>query len=168
MEGTVCGLGMNKTALIQAVVAALGAELEVYIRAAQASHAEATHEQSRAENKYDTRGLEAAYLARGQSKQIAELELAIKEFQRMKPRAFAEGDPIDMGAWVELETKGEAPVYFIGPKSGGLEVRHDGRDLLVMTPQSPLGSQLMGRRQGETLTLLVGGTRSRYRVKRVC
>jgi hypothetical protein len=62
---------MNKCALLKKIVAKLTSELEVYFRAAQASRAEATHEQSKAESKYDTRGLEASYLARGQSKQIA-------------------------------------------------------------------------------------------------
>ena len=63
---------MNKRALIRKIVARLTEELEFYFRAAQASRAEATHEQSKAENKYDTRGLEASYLARGQSKQAAD------------------------------------------------------------------------------------------------
>ena len=59
---------MNKRALIKKIVARLTDELEVYFRAAHASRAEATHEQSKAENKYDTRGLEASYLAHGQSR----------------------------------------------------------------------------------------------------
>ena len=58
---------MNKRALIRKIVARRTDELEVYFRAAQASRAEATHEQSKVENKYDTHGLEASYLARGQS-----------------------------------------------------------------------------------------------------
>jgi hypothetical protein len=39
---------MNKRALIRKIVAGLAEELEVYFRAAQASRAEATHEQSNA------------------------------------------------------------------------------------------------------------------------
>ena len=58
---------MNKRAIIKKIVAKLTSELEVYFRAAQFARAEATHEQNKAENKYDTRGLEASYLARGQS-----------------------------------------------------------------------------------------------------
>src|SRR6185436_12712663 len=47
---------MNKRALIQKIVAKLTSELEVYFRAAQSSRAEASHEQNKPENKYDTRG----------------------------------------------------------------------------------------------------------------
>ena len=68
---------MNKRALIKKIIAQLASGLDAYVRAARAAHAEATHEQSRAENKYDTRGLEASYLARGQSQQAAEIEAAV-------------------------------------------------------------------------------------------
>ena len=74
---------MNKRAIIKKIVARLTEELQVYFRAAQFSRAEATHESSKAESKYDTRGLEASYLARGQSKQAAEIEAAIAEFEKL-------------------------------------------------------------------------------------
>ena len=49
-------LAMNKRALIRKIVAQLTSDLETYVRAARAAHAEATHEQSKAENKYETEG----------------------------------------------------------------------------------------------------------------
>src|SRR5580692_10516712 len=103
---------MNKRAIIKKIVARLTGELEVYFRAAHASRTDATHEQSKAESKYDTRGLEASYLARGQSKQAAELEAAIADFSKLNARPFAAGDPIGIGALVELETTGDTSFYF--------------------------------------------------------
>ena len=50
---------MKKIVVIQKILEALRAELETYVRAAKFSHTEATAEENRAENKYDTRGLEA-------------------------------------------------------------------------------------------------------------
>ena len=155
---------MNKKALIGKVIAALRSELEVYFRAAHASRAEATHEQSKAENRYDTRGLEASYLARGQSKQAAELENAIAEFENLNARKFTANDSIDVGALVELEHNRERTFYFIGPKAGGTEVTHEKKEILVITPQSPLGSQLIGKKQGERLQLTIAGSRSEYRL----
>lgn len=155
---------MNKKALLKAIVSQLISELEVYLRAAQAAHAEATHEQSKAESKYDTRGLEASYLARGQSRQAAEMQAAIQEFEAMQPRAFGKGELIDVGAIVELEQGKERMVYFIGPRAGGTEVTLDNREILVITPQSPLGSQLVGKKQGDRLQLTIAGTRNQYRV----
>ena len=109
---------MNKPALIRGIIAQLAGELELFAKAARASHAEATHESSKAENKYDTRGLEASYLARGQSKQAAEAAQAIQDFESLPVRDFAPGEAIDVGALVELESKNESAFYFIGPRAG--------------------------------------------------
>lgn len=154
------GSDMNKRALIRKIVARLTEELEVYFRAARASRTEATHEQSKAENKYDTHGLEASYLARGQSRQAVEIQGAITAFEKLDARNFGNGEPVDVGAFVEVEANGELAAYFIGPRAGGTEVRHDKREVLVITPQSPLGQQLMGRRQGETLKLKLAHAQS--------
>ena len=155
---------MNKRALVQKIVAKLTSELGIYFRAAMNSRAEATHEQSKADNKYDTRGLEASYLARGQSKQAAELEAAIAEFEKLEIRKFATGDGIGIGALVELEADGERSFYFIGPRAGGTEVVQDKMEILVITPQSPLGAQLMEKRQGDRPQLLLAGRKQPARI----
>ena len=155
---------MNKRALIQKIITKLTDELAVYFRAAQNSRAEATHEQSKAESKYDTRGLEASYLARGQSKQAAELEAAIVDFEKLEARNFAGTEAIDVGALVELEVGGERSVYFIGPRGGGTEVLQNKTEILVITPQSPLGAQLMERKQGDSPMLEIAGRKQSSRI----
>jgi transcription elongation GreA/GreB family factor len=158
---------MNKRAIIKKIIARLTEELQVYFRAAQFSRAEATHESSKAESKYDTRGLEASYLARGQSKQAAELEAAIVEFEKLAVRNFGVDEPIDLGALVELEHGGENSFYFIGPRAGGTEVLHDKKKILVITPQSPLGEQLMGKKSGQEPQLSFGGAKQVAKIMRV-
>ena len=155
---------MNKRALIRKIIARLTDELEVYFRAANASRAEATHEQNKAEDKYDTRGLEASYLARGQSRQAAEIESAIAEYQKLAARQIADGEAIVIGALVELEHGGENSFYFLGPRAGGTEVLHDKKEILVITPQSPLGEQLMGKKQGDQPQLNFGGMKQAAKI----
>ncbi len=155
---------MNKRALIGKIVARLTDELAVYFRAAQNSRAEATHEQSKAESKYDTRGLEASYLARGQSRQAAELESSISEFEKLEVRRFAAGEGIGIGALVELEMGGETTFYFIGPRAGGTEVVQEKKEVLVITPQSPLGAQLMNKKSGDRPQLLLAGRKQPSRI----
>lgn len=160
--------GTDKNVLVARIVAQLTQERETYAAAARAAHAEATHEQSRADNKYDTRGLEAAYLARGQSRQVAETEQAIEQYHKLSPLPFLEGAPIDLGALVELGSGKRRTVYFLGPCAGGTEVAlDDGLPCLVITPQSPLGRQLIGRRAGEKLALEIAGERRDLRVMSV-
>jgi transcription elongation GreA/GreB family factor len=155
---------VNKKTLIQRIVRQLTSELAVYYKAARAAHAEATHEQSKAENKYDTRGLEASYLARGQSRQAAELETAIKEFESLPSRDFGPRDAIDIGALVQLAAGRKRNFYFMGPRAGGTEVVHDDQEVLVITPQSPLGQQLVGRKQGDRVTLEIAGSKTNYEI----
>jgi transcription elongation GreA/GreB family factor len=155
---------MNKRAILKKITAKLVEELEIYLRAAQFSRTEATHESNKAENKYDTRGLEASYLARGQSKQAAELEAALAEFEKLGLRKFAADDAIAVGALVAVEVGGETNVYFLGPRAGGTEIEHDRKEILVITPQSPLGEQLMGKRQGEKLPLNFGDSKQTAKI----
>ena len=79
---------MNKAQLIRQIVASLTESLGVLEKAARASHAEATHESSKAESKYDTRGLEAAYLAGGQARQAKEILDSIKLYETLTDQGF--------------------------------------------------------------------------------
>jgi transcription elongation GreA/GreB family factor len=153
---------MKKTALIQAIVASLSESLAVLEKAARASHAEATHESNKAESKYDTRGLEAAYLAGGQARQAKEILDAIKLYETLPVRDFAPSDRVDLTALVELESDGAKNLYFIGPKSGGLELEYRGKEVMVITPQSPLGENLMGKKAGQRWAAKVGGSALKY------
>jgi transcription elongation GreA/GreB family factor len=155
---------VNKAAIVQKIIAQLAAEMEGYARSARAAHAEATDEQSKAENKYDTRGLEASYLARGQSRQAAETAEALEHFAALPLRDFSPADPIDLGAVVELETPTGKTCYFIGPRAGGTEIKEGRREILVITPQSPLGQQLVGKKQGDRWETQLAGKRVAYRI----
>ena len=159
---------MNKAILLQCVVEKLTADLSLYFKAASAARAEATHEQSKAENKYDTRGLEASYLARGQARQVAELEASIRQFQTMTQRAFSAGDPIDLGAYVETERRGIVSAYLLASRAGGTEVVFEGQEIMVITPQSPLGRQLIGHRQGDAVKIDLAGRTETHRIRKVC
>ncbi len=155
---------MNKRDLVQQIISALGAELEGYARSARSAHAEATDEQSKAENKYDTRGLEASYLARGQSRQAMEVAAAISQYESLEVQASVPGEAAAVGTVVEVESGGERTLYFLGPSAGGLEVEHEGTPVLVITPQSPLGQQLLGRKAGDSLQFRLGRSSGTCRI----
>ncbi len=150
---------MTKRELLACIIAKLSAELAAITTAALATHAEATNEENKAEDKYDTRGLEASYLAHGQSKAAEEAAQAVAQFSALPVRDFGPGEPISLGALVRVEGRGLSS-YFIGPRAGGTEIEAAGDPVLVITPQSPLGRQLMGRKQGDRLQLDLGGKRS--------
>ncbi|MBL9201937.1 MAG: GreA/GreB family elongation factor [Opitutaceae bacterium] len=144
---------MNKTDLRQAILRQLRTELDRQAAAASASRDEAISEESRAENKWDTHSQEAAYLAEGQSRLVAEIAEGLAHYAAMPLPDFGAGDAIALGALVELEAArgGAHSWYFLGPRAGGIEVELGGHAVLVLTPQSPLGRQLLGRRAGDTV-----------------
>jgi transcription elongation GreA/GreB family factor len=147
---------MDKAALLNAIVAALATELALQSEAAEDAHKEATNDESRAEDRYDMRGQLAAYLAAGQAKLADEVATAINAFRNLTLRAFMPGEPAAVGAVVHLEARGAKSVYFLGPTHGGLEVSINGNDVMVVTPSSPLGRSLMGRKIGERVALPQG------------
>jgi transcription elongation GreA/GreB family factor len=153
---------MKKAVLIQQIVARLHENFAVLEKAARASHAEATHESSKADNKYDTRGLEASYLARGQSRQAKEILDAIQTYEALPAREFGPGEPIDLTALVSVDADGARSTYFIGPTSGGLEIECQRKEIMVITPQSPLGQSLMGKKAGQRWTAKLGGSTVKY------
>jgi len=148
----------EKTALKAALVAQLTAALEGAQRAHAAALEGATHSEARAENDKDTRGLEQSYLARGQAQRVAELEAGVAAVTALALRAFGPSDPIALGALLTIEDDGEAKRLFIAPHGGGSVV---GDAVQVVTPSSPLGRALVGKRRDDEVELrLPGGVRT--------
>lgn len=144
---------VSKQAVLDLIAAKLTTELEGLLRGARASFAAATDPDSKAENKYDTRTLEASYVARGQAQRVAELESALHAFKALSCKDWPPDSPIATGALVTLQPSSGTPeLYFIGPAAGGTEVRCNGQEILVITPNSPLGQRLLGKRRGDPVT----------------
>lgn len=143
---------MDKSALRAALLRQLESDLALQTAAALNSREEATSEESKAENKYDMRAQEAAYLAEGQARLVAEIQEAIALYTTLPLPAFGPTEAIAVGAVVTLRGGGREQRCFLGPRSGGVELMSEGQPLLVVTPASPLGRLLIGRRVGETIT----------------
>jgi transcription elongation GreA/GreB family factor len=144
---------VNKQTVLDQLLSVLNTELASLTRAAQGAFAAATDPDSKAENKYDTRTLEASYVARGQAQRVAELQEAVRAFGALSGNTLQSGAAITLGALVSLETPGEMAHYFLGPFAGGTEVVHEGHEVVVITPASALGQKLIGRREGDTIAL---------------
>ena len=149
---------MNKTHLQTLIIHRLQADLTIARDALKASHEAATHAESKAENKYDTRGLEAAYLADGQRRRVHEIETALMAYRNL-PISEQESGAIRVGALVSLDQQGIVRLIFLGPDAAGLRIVDEGREVLVITPRSPLGQALLGRCEGDEVEVQVDGHR---------
>ena len=72
---------MDKLLLQQLVLKRLAEDLLQVEQAARVAHEAATHEENIAENKYDTLGLEAAYLAAGQTRRAEAIRQAMAHWR---------------------------------------------------------------------------------------
>lgn len=145
---------VNKSALRAAILEQLRRELAAQVGAAQLAREEAISEESRPDSKYDTHSQEAAYLAEGQARIAAEIEASLAHYAALPLPDFGPTDAIALGALVELGAAGPTSAwYFLGPRAGGIELHWENRLVLVITPQSPLGRQLLGHHTGETVRL---------------
>lgn len=158
---------MDKASLVSTILAQLHRDLAVITAEADVSRENATGDEARAEGRYDTRALESSYLAQGQERLAAELREAIGAYQGLGARAFRAEEPVALGALVSVVQAGGSSRYFLGPGGGGQTVALDGGDVLVVTPQSPLGRALLGRRAGDTINGAVPGPLRGAKVERV-
>jgi transcription elongation GreA/GreB family factor len=160
---------VNKVIVRDAILLQLRQELARQTQAAEMARDEAISEESRAENKWDTHSQEAAYLAEGQAKLAAEIHASLELYSTLPLPEFAPNDTIALGAIVRLEpATGGAPTwYFLGPRAGGLSLSINGRDILVLTPQAPLGRQLLGKRIGDTVQSAGRGSSTMQRIAEI-
>lgn len=140
-----------KPRLIERIRAELTAQLDRLAQAARETHADATDPGSKAESKYDTRSLEASYLAAGQARQAADLAEAVRILGQLNLPEFDIDAPIDAGALVELETAEGSRHFLLVPAAGGATVEDEGREITLLTPDSPLYRELLGKQVGDAL-----------------
>lgn len=145
---------MDKVKLRAELLALVEHALEAARGAYAAAIEGATHPEARAENDKDTRGLEQSYLARGQAQRVAELEAGVANVTAMALRAFGAGDPIASGALIAIEEAGKRTHYFVAPAGGGSVLAED---VQVITPVSPLGRAVAGKRVGDEVELKIAG-----------
>lgn len=142
---------MDKEAIVAALHDEILARYERAVGALEGAREAATGEDTKAESKYDTRGLEASYLAAGQAGQADELSRAVSLLETTEFPAFAFDDPIGPGALVEVEKENEILYFLLAPAGGGLTVETPGGECVtVLGPAAPLRAELVGKRSGET------------------
>lgn len=157
----------DKRAVRDALREALASALEVMARAAQQTREGATHEESRAEGDKDMRSTEQSYLARGQAMRAEELAEQLARVELLALPALRADDPIVAGALVRVRVDDARRVFFVVPYGGGTELEVGGTRVVVVTPASPVGSALCGRRAGDEFELGARGSVREWEIEDV-
>jgi transcription elongation GreA/GreB family factor len=156
---------VDKAELHRQVIEQLHAELARAEQAALTAHETATHAENVAENKYDTLGLEAAYLASGQARRVAQLQQTLMTWRQLRPRPFDSDQGIQLGALVQtVDEHNREQWLFLGPPGASMKLQHAGEQVQVLGSTAPLGLALLGKRPGDEVSLQVGAAGSSLEV----
>lgn len=148
---------MDKTLLHQQVLERLQADLLQAGQAARVAHETATDEENIAENKYDTLGQEAAYLAAGQARRVEAIRQTLAIWRQLQPRPFDPAAGIQLGTLVCLVDQHEQQqVFFIGPEGASMKLSCGDQSVQVISAQSPLGQALRGKSTGDEVAVVLG------------
>ncbi len=140
---------MDKTFLVEQLRAKLSTLANSSARAADDARIDAKTGANRAVN-----------LAKGIVQRSNEALADVELLSTFTVRPLSRGELIGVGAVVELEDDGgSGRTVFIAPAGAGQELTGPGGDgfFQVVTPLSPMGRALMGKRVGETIDFTVQG-----------
>ena len=152
---------MDKSAVLAALLACAQGNLDAIATSQREIQAAATHDEAKPEGDKDTRATESSYLARGLAQRVSQMQAVVTGLTALELRAFESDSPIAVSALVTLEDDASfVSHYFVAPGGGGLSVRVDDVAIAIVTPSSPLGAALIGRRVDDDIELQTpSGTR---------
>lgn len=110
----------------------------------------ATDQEFKAESKYDTRALEASYLASAEAKRVEELKLEIQILEEVDTKVSDRSSEVSLGALVELLYSGRRMLYFLIPTAGGTLLKVNDDAVVVVSVFSPIGDAMLGLKKGHT------------------
>ena len=157
----------KKSLLLEELKNRIKHELEQAKSAFDTTRKHATDAELKADGKYDTRSIEAGYLAGAQKKRVDELELELGLLDEVSLTHAS--DKVSVGSMVSLEHNGQERVYFISSTSGGSMIKVLGEVVLVISAFSPIGSEVIGLEVGDSFEVEVkeGSEPREYQVKKI-
>lgn len=160
-------MGLDKKQLIDQLALRLKESLAAATRSSADAAEAARTMQTESEKKEDGRGaieygrMAAAEAAR--SRKVQEELRTLAEFWNSGLPTLTPKSPVQLGAIIDISVDGERGseerTYILLPVGAGTELTGPGGDgfLSVITPASPVGRALLGRRAGESVDVIIAG-----------
>jgi Transcription elongation factor, GreA/GreB, C-term len=125
----------------------------------------ATNTESKPENKYDTRALEASYLAGAQQERLDELKGMRRVLSSTELKSFEDLSPLTSTAVVELDCDGTVSWCFLLPFAAGYTLDFEAnKKVNTVSIDSPLGQALIGKYKGDFVSITVAGKEREYEI----
>lgn len=146
---------MNKQDLVAQLVRQLQASARAALAARDATTAEAREGATPDEKREDARAAhQQGTLGKAQQRRAQQALAEVDAVAQWKPAAMR---AVGVGAIVEIEDpdSGEGRTLFVAPVGAGITLTGPGGDgiLSVITPASPVGKAVLGRKEGELIEI---------------
>lgn len=155
---------IDKKNILKKLIENLQTELGEVEGAAKSTRDLATQDDLKSEGKYDTRAIEASYLASAQQKRVEEIKIDIQMLEEIE---IQNSKKLQMGSLALIEYKGNERYYFLTSTSGGTMLTVDGQTILVISVFSPLGNGALGLIEGESFEVETPKELRTYKVLKV-
>ncbi|HSS00018.1 MAG TPA: GreA/GreB family elongation factor [Kofleriaceae bacterium] len=153
---------MDKTELVAQLSRQLAAAARTALSARDGAAAEARDGATPDEKREDARAAhQLASVGRIQQRRAQQALEEVDRLARFHPPSLPPTAPVAVGAIVEIEDaeSGEGRTFFLSPVGAGVTLTGPGGDghLSVVTPVSPIGRAVLGKRSGDVVDVTVDG-----------
>jgi transcription elongation GreA/GreB family factor len=160
---------MDKIELVEQLAGRIQATAQIALRASEDAAVEARDGATPQEKREDARvALEQSRMAKAQNQRAQRALAELDALASFRPLPLPGGAAIALGALVEVEDEdtGEGRTFFLAPVGAGLALTGPGGDghLSVVTPASPIGRAVLGRKVGAVIDINVEGVERAWRI----
>lgn len=149
------GLYMNKKALLDQLIDILKKNIEIQRKSFESARQTSLEAPGRMQSRYDTMGIESAWVADGLAKSLIEKEKSVTQLE-----SFKFGDTVNrvcLGSVVGISS-GESlskEYFFILPTASGYQLCENVITITTLTPTTPVGKALIGKQIGEDIEIQI-------------
>jgi len=153
---------MDKQSLVDQLRAQLSTAARAALASRDAAALEAREGATPDEKREDARAAhQLGTLGKAQQRRAQEAIAAADALTAFRPPQLPETAKIVVGAIVEIEDdeRGEGRTFFLAPTGAGITLTGPGGDghLSVVTPVSPIGKAVIGKKAGDVVDVTVDG-----------
>ncbi len=155
---------LDKKLIVSQLIHQLEVDLSALEAAAHSTKEYVTDGDVKSDGKYDTRAIEASYLAGAQEKRVEEIKLDI---QMLKDLELHPTTTAQLGSLVKIKFNNEDRLYFISSTAGGSIVDIEGTSVLVISVFSPIGSEVLNLSKSDSFEVETPAETRHYQVSDV-
>ncbi len=144
-----------KKEILQSIIGHLSKEIDSYHSITKKEKDFANNNEMKQEGKYDTRKVEAGYLASAQLRRLEELNIHLNKYQSFKPIDHSAYEHIRLGSLIQCLHEKKVFYYFLSPISGGLQLKNGEVQVKVISSLSPIGKKVIGLGRSDSFELVL-------------